>query len=157
MVLEPLASSVDLPPTPRAEEWIKEYGAEPDRFGPDAARMNEEPKVDNDLYVRDYDKCIPRYKCVDACGEQWQNTFAIAVSGRGFDARIAAEHDAAPTDSAYVYCGNCIKVCPTGALSFRSEFDMRRRHPGRVTADRDDDGVRPLRSGLQCHPPCAGQ
>ncbi|MEU7336164.1 2Fe-2S iron-sulfur cluster-binding protein [Streptomyces sp. NPDC007074] len=125
IVLELLASSVDLSTTPRAAGWIEEYGAEPGRFGPDAARVDEEPRVDNTLYVRDYDKCILCYKCVDACGDQWQNTFAISVAGRGFDARIAVEHDAPLTDSACVYCGNCIEVCPTGALSFRSEFDMR--------------------------------
>ncbi|WP_438290665.1 2Fe-2S iron-sulfur cluster-binding protein [Streptomyces sp. HUAS TT7] len=125
VVLELLASSVDLSTTPRAGEWIREYGAEPGRFGAEAARVDEQPKVDNDLYVRDYDKCTLCYKCVDACGEQWQNTFAIAVAGRGFDARISTEHDAPLTDSACVYCGNCIEVCPTGALSFKSEFDMR--------------------------------
>jgi predicted molibdopterin-dependent oxidoreductase YjgC len=125
IVIELLASATDLSTTPRAAEWIKEYGAKPDRFGADAATMNEEPKIDNDLYVRDYDKCILCYKCVDACGEQWQNTFAISMAGRGFDARISTEHDAPLTDSACVYCGNCIEVCPTGALSFKSEFDMR--------------------------------
>ncbi|WP_314174330.1 2Fe-2S iron-sulfur cluster-binding protein [Streptomyces winkii] len=125
IVLELLASATDLSTTPRAAEWIKEYGAEPGRFGADAATMNEVPKIDNDLYVRDYDKCILCYKCVDACGEQWQNTFAISMAGRGFDARISTEHDAPLTDSACVYCGNCIDVCPTGALSFKSEFDMR--------------------------------
>ncbi|MFF1911525.1 2-dehydropantoate 2-reductase [Streptomyces sp. NPDC058239] len=125
VVLELLASSTDLSTTPRAAEWIKEYEAKPDRFGVEAARVDEEPKVDNDLYVREYDKCILCYKCVDACGEQWQNTFAIALAGRGFDARISTEHDAPLTDSACVYCGNCIEVCPTGALSFKTEFDMR--------------------------------
>jgi len=125
LVLELLGSATDLSTTPRAEAWMAEYGARPERFGPDAATMDEEPKVDNDLYVRDYDKCILCYKCVDACGEQWQNTFAISVAGRGFDARIAAEQDAPLTDSACVYCGNCIEVCPTGALSFKTEFDMR--------------------------------
>ncbi len=125
-LIEPLlASSVDLSTTPRVAGWIKDYEAKPDRFGPDAARLGEEPKVDNELYVRDYDKCILCYKCVDACGDQWQNSFAISVAGRGFDARIAVEHDAPLTDSACVYCGNCIEVCPTGALSFKSEFDMR--------------------------------
>lgn len=106
-------------------EWIKEYEAKPDRFGPGAARVDEEPRIDNDLYVREYDKCILCYKCVDACGEQWQNSFAISVVGRGFNARIAVEHDAPLTESACVYCGNCVEVCPTGALSFRSEFDRR--------------------------------
>ncbi|MCT9083398.1 2Fe-2S iron-sulfur cluster-binding protein, partial [Streptomyces fulvoviolaceus] len=125
IVLELLASSTDLSTTPKAAEWIKKYEAKPDRFGPDAARPGEVPRVDNDLYVRDYGKCILCRMCVDACGEQWQNSFAISVCGRGFDARIAVEHDGPLTESACVYCGNCIEVCPTGALSFRSEFDMR--------------------------------
>ncbi|MCK2219998.1 2Fe-2S iron-sulfur cluster-binding protein [Actinomadura sp. ATCC 31491] len=125
VVLELLGSSVDLSTTPRAAEWTAEYGADPARFGADAATVAQPAKVDNDLYVRDYSKCILCYKCVDACGDQWQNTFAIAVAGRGFDATISTEFDAPLTDSACVYCGNCVEVCPTGALSFRTEFDMR--------------------------------
>ncbi|MFG1612542.1 2Fe-2S iron-sulfur cluster-binding protein [Nonomuraea wenchangensis] len=125
VVLELLGSSVDLSTTPRAAEWNEEYGADPARFGPDAATVEQPAKVDNDLYVRDYSKCILCYKCVDACGEQWQNTFAIGVAGRGFDATISTEFDAPLTDSACVYCGNCVEVCPTGALSFKTEFDMR--------------------------------
>ncbi|MEU9169554.1 2Fe-2S iron-sulfur cluster-binding protein [Streptomyces sp. NPDC048420] len=125
VLLELLASSADLSTTPRAAEWIEEYGARPDRFGPDAARSDEPPKVDNELYVRDHGKCILCRRCVDVCGNQGLHTFAISVSGRGFAARVAMEHDAPLTDSACVYCGNCIDVCPTGALSFRSEFEMR--------------------------------
>ena len=82
-------------------------------------------KVDNELYVRDYSKCILCYKCVEACGVDAQNTFAIAVAGRGFDARISTEFDVGLPDSACVYCGNCIGVCPTGALMFTSEHEMR--------------------------------
>jgi predicted molibdopterin-dependent oxidoreductase YjgC len=126
------------------------YGVDPSRYGPPAApsAMGERDsheaghhhapagdataatvvqpvKVDNNLYVRDYSKCILCYKCVDACGEEAQNTFAIAVAGRGFDARISTEQAVPLPESACVYCGNCIGVCPTGALMFKSEFDMR--------------------------------
>ena len=90
-----------------------------------AATVAQPTKIDNELYVRDYSKCILCYKCVDACGEQAQNTFAIAVAGRGFDARISTEGAVPLPESACVYCGNCIGVCPTGALMFRSEYDMR--------------------------------
>jgi predicted molibdopterin-dependent oxidoreductase YjgC len=121
VVLELLGSSVDMSTTPRAAEWVEEYGADPARFGDDAATVEQPAKVDNELYVRDYSKCILCYKCVDACGDQWQNSFAIAVAGRGFDSTISTEFDAPLTDSACVYCGNC----PTGALSFKTEFDMR--------------------------------
>jgi len=125
LVLELLGSTVDLSLTDRVAEWNAEYGADPERFG-DAARTVAQPvKVDNDLYVRDYSKCILCYQCVDACGEQWQHTFAIAIAGRGFGSTVSTEHDVTLPDSACVYCGNCIEVCPTDALMFRSEFELR--------------------------------
>jgi predicted molibdopterin-dependent oxidoreductase YjgC len=147
LVLEFLGSSVDLSTAPAAQEYIAEYGAQPERYGPPAppdperdrkrTGHHEEPdgltaatvhapvKVDNELYVRDYSKCILCYKCVDACGDQHQNTFAITVAGRGFDARISTEYVVPLPESACVYCGNCIAVCPTGALMFKSEHDLR--------------------------------
>jgi predicted molibdopterin-dependent oxidoreductase YjgC len=128
LVLELLGSSVDLSIAPNVDRWRTDYGADPARFGTDRADIAtvEQPAtVDNDLYVRDYAKCILCYKCVDACGEQWQGTFAISVAGRGFDAHISTEFSVPLTESACVYCGNCIAVCPTGALVFKSEFDRR--------------------------------
>lgn len=147
LVLELLDSSVDLSTTPKIPEWKKRYNVDSDRYGEKAgesltrdilepgehhvgdgsvaATMRQPDKVDNDLYVRDYSKCILCYKCVDACGTQWQNTFAIQIAGRGFDSQISTEYAAELPDSACVFCGNCVEVCPTGALSFKSEYDMR--------------------------------
>ena len=125
MVLELLGSSVDLSITPHVERWNEEYGVDVERHGVDRAATAPPVKRDNSLYVRDYDKCILCYQCVDACGSQWQHTFAIAVAGRGAGAHIAAEYDADLPDSACVYCGNCIAVCPTGALLPVTEFDLR--------------------------------
>jgi predicted molibdopterin-dependent oxidoreductase YjgC len=125
LVLEFLGSSVDLSATSRVAEWNAEYGADPSRYGAGAATVAQPAKVDNGLYVRDYERCILCYKCVDACGEQWQNTFAIAVAGRGFDSRISTEWDVPLPDSACVYCGNCVEVCPTGALAFAEEYELR--------------------------------
>jgi len=123
MVLELLAGAADLSITPSVEAWMQDYGVTPDRLA--VGRTAIPPKVDNELYVRDYDKCILCYKCVDACGEQWQGTFAITVAGRGEAAHISTEWDAPLPDSACVYCGNCIAVCPTGALVGSIEFEMR--------------------------------
>lgn len=149
MVLEFLGSSVDLSTAPETKTYMARYQARPERYGtpgpaagagerdacepghhhiPDgshAETVHQPVKVDNDLYVRDYSKCILCYKCVEACGSDAQNTFAIAVAGRGFDARISTEANVPLPDSACVYCGNCIGVCPTGALMFKSEHEMR--------------------------------
>jgi predicted molibdopterin-dependent oxidoreductase YjgC len=125
MVLEFLASSVDISTAPAFAAYAERYGARPERFGAARETVEQPVKIDNDLYVRDYGKCILCYKCVEACGVDAQNTFAIAVAGRGFSAHIATEFDVPLPDSACVYCGNCIGVCPTGALMFKSEYDMR--------------------------------
>jgi predicted molibdopterin-dependent oxidoreductase YjgC len=126
LVLEFLASSVDVSTAPSLQQYLKEYGGDPRRFGSSESNAKLPVKIDNDLYIRDYAKCILCYKCVEACGVDAQNTFAIGVAGRGFTAHIATEFDIPLPESACVYCGNCIGVCPTGALMFKSEFDMRK-------------------------------
>ncbi len=129
LVMEFLASSVDLSCAPEAAAYERQFGADPGRYarcGAPPESVAQPVKIDNDLYVRDLSRCILCYRCVDACGEEAQNTFAIAVAGRGFDARIATEFDHSLPDSACVFCGNCIGVCPTGALMFKSEHDLRR-------------------------------
>jgi predicted molibdopterin-dependent oxidoreductase YjgC len=147
MVLEFLASSVDLSTAPILEPYLEIYDVKPERYGPPAppdpdrerrraghhvvpdgqtaATVAGPVKVDNDLYVRDYSKCVLCYKCVDACGDQHQNTFAITVAGRGFDAHISTEYAVPLPESACVYCGNCIAVCPTGALMASHEHELR--------------------------------
>jgi predicted molibdopterin-dependent oxidoreductase YjgC len=126
LVLELLGSSVDMSLcAPEVRGWMGRYGAQPQRFGPTAATVEQPVKIDNELYVRDYSRCILCYKCVEACGVDAQNTFALGVAGRGFDAHISTEFETPLPESACVYCGNCIGVCPTGALMFKSEHDMR--------------------------------
>jgi predicted molibdopterin-dependent oxidoreductase YjgC len=125
VVLEFLASAVDVSTAPALQAYMERYGAHPERFG-SCASVAQPAKIDNDLYVRDYAKCILCYKCVEACGVDAQNTFAIAVAGRGFSAHISTEYEVPLPDSACVYCGNCIGVCPTGALMFKTEYDMRK-------------------------------
>ena len=173
VVIELLASSVDVSTAPMFPAFIERYGAKPDRFGPrapataagdrdaahaghhhiedgqHAATVAQPVKVDNDLYVRDYSKCILCYKCVEACGSDAQNTFAIAVAGRGFEARISTELAVPLPDSACVYCGNCIGVCPTGALMFTSEHEMRAAGTWKEAEQKQVDTICPY-CGVGC-------
>ena len=149
LVLELLASSVDLSTAPGMAALLDEYGCRPERFGPAAATVAQPVKIDNDLYVRDYSKCVLCYKCVEACGPDHQNTFAIAVAGRGFGAGIATEFDVALPDSACVYCGNCIAVCPTGALMVSREFELRRSGQWDESAQTTTDTICPY-CGVGC-------
>ncbi len=130
MVLELLASTVDLSQADDINRWIEAYEADPTRFDSVAgetasARIGQPVKIQDSLFVRAYDQCVLCYKCVEACGDDAQHTFAISVAGRGMDARISTEFDVPLPESACVYCGNCIGVCPTNALQFRTEFDRR--------------------------------
>jgi predicted molibdopterin-dependent oxidoreductase YjgC len=150
LVLELLASSVDMSlVNDEIKASMSRYAADPGRFGapappalederdrhraghhqaPDGASAQtvaQPVKIHDDMYVRDYSRCILCYKCVEVCGVDAQNSFAIAVAGRGFDARISTELNVRLDDSACVYCGNCIGVCPTGALMFKTEHDHR--------------------------------
>ncbi len=128
MVLEFLGSGVDLSQAPEIMAWSDHYGADPGRYAvADAAiaTMAQPAKVQDNLFVRDYDKCVLCYKCVEACGEDAQHTFAISIAGRGYGASVSTEYNTELPESACVYCGNCVGVCPTNALVFKSEFDMR--------------------------------
>jgi len=152
MVLEFLASSTDVSTAPELCAYMEEYGAEPGRYSDSdrPALAQEQPvKIDNELYVRDYSKCILCYKCVEACGKDAQNTFAIAVAGRGFEASIATEFDVPLPDSACVYCGNCIGVCPTGALMFKTEHDLRAAGEWDESAQQSTDTICPY-CGVGC-------
>lgn len=138
MVIEFLASGVDLSQATDLDRWGAHYGARPERYV-EAATVDDEIRIQDNLYIRDYDKCVLCYKCVSACGDDAQHTYAIAVSGRGFGARISTEFDVTLPDSACVYCGNCVAVCPTGALQFKTEWDLRQAgtwHPEEQTVTR---------------------
>ena len=125
-VYELLASTVDMSLVNAETKGVMDrYHVDPDRWG-DWAREHREVKIEDDLYIRDYDKCIMCYRCVAACGPDAQNTFAIDIVGRGLSSTISTEFDITLPESACVYCGNCVAVCPTGALMFTSEFLMRK-------------------------------
>ena len=123
MVLELLSAATDLSQAPDLSAWASFYGVDAERY-PDRG-ASPAPLVHDKLYVRDYEQCVLCYKCVEACGDDAQRSYAISVAGRGDSAQISTEYEALLPESACVYCGNCIAVCPTNALQFHSEYELR--------------------------------
>jgi len=121
VLLELLHSSVDLSQAPDILEYTESYGADPNRYGADTARRHYPVYDDNPFYLRDYSQCIMCWRCVQACGEDVQWTFAIHRAGRGFDSHISTFEQVPIPESTCVYCGNCVQACPTGALRAKRE------------------------------------
>ncbi len=71
---------------------------------------------DNPFIVRDMEKCIRCGKCVKACSEvQGRNIIDFAL--RGFDTIVTPAFGKTLAGSDCVFCGSCVAVCPTGALT----------------------------------------
>ncbi len=73
----------------------------------------------NPYFTYDAAQCIVCSRCVRAC-EEVQGTFALTVTGRGFESRIAAGMSENFIDSECVSCGACVQACPTDALREKS-------------------------------------
>lgn len=126
VVAELLLSTAQADLAPTLLQLADVSGAAPERFRGKAT--GEQPvRDDNNLYVRDMSKCILCYRCVQACGDDAQNTYAISVAGRGFTAHIDAGFGRDLPESDCVFCGNCVAVCPTGALIGKTEWTLRQQ------------------------------
>jgi len=114
-ILEMLAATVNLAEAPHILALLAEYGADATRF-PDATRRESPVHDDNPFYLRDYNQCINCWRCVQVCADDAQYAFAINFDGRGFDTRIATFFDKPLPETTCVFCGQCVGVCPSGAL-----------------------------------------
>ncbi len=65
--------------------------------------------------VRDPNKCVLCRRCVSVCSEV-QNVFAIGMVNRGFNTMVAPSFGRSLKDSPCISCGQCIVVCPVGAI-----------------------------------------
>ena len=93
------------------------------------AERRERPVIDdNPMYVRDYAKCILCWRCVQVCADDAQYTFALNFDGRGFETQIGTFFDRSMPETTCVFCGQCVGVCPTGALKPRREWLLQQGH-----------------------------
>ena len=65
--------------------------------------------------IRDMDKCIMCRRCETMCNDV-QTVGALSAVNRGFDSVVATAMEMDLKDSVCTYCGQCVAVCPTGAL-----------------------------------------
>ncbi|MDO4395541.1 MAG: NADH-dependent [FeFe] hydrogenase, group A6 [Clostridia bacterium] len=79
----------------------------------------EKPETRLDLsathMVRDNSKCILCRRCTAVC-EKIQGVGVIGANGRGFSTFIGSQFNMGLGDTSCVSCGQCIAVCPTGAI-----------------------------------------
>ncbi|MGW9332970.1 formate dehydrogenase subunit alpha [Bosea sp. NPDC055594] len=108
------------------ENHVRPTGAE------GLANENWLPKdTSNPYFTYDPSKCIVCNRCVRACAEV-QGTFALTITGRGFDSRVAA----GPTDflgSECVSCGACVQACPTATLIENKVIEFGQPEHSKVT------------------------
>ncbi|WP_163192976.1 NADH-dependent [FeFe] hydrogenase, group A6 [Clostridium thermarum] len=72
--------------------------------------------------IRDMDKCILCRRCSTVCNEI-QNVHVLTPVGRGFDTVISSFMEKPFVDTKCTYCGQCVAVCPTGALREVYNYD----------------------------------
>lgn len=98
------------------------------RYGFDGAnhfkgQARAEVDVSNPYFSYDPSKCIVCNRCVRAC-EETQGTFALTISGRGFDSRVTAGQGGSFMDSDCVSCGACVQACPTATLQEKTVTEL---------------------------------
>ena len=99
-----------------------EYGVEKTSF---AGVRNEYPIDDsNEFFTYNPNQCILCQRCVNVC-QKLHGEAAIGITGRGFKAKIATPFDQLIRGTNCVSCGNCVSVCPVGALLPKSKVRYR--------------------------------
>lgn len=100
----------------KLQELCYKYGITESRF--EGKKRNLPIFDDNPFYIRDYNKCINCGKCIRACQEvQINNTYDFVDRGFKMHPDTAHRVDLMAKESPCVFCGNCVAVCPTGALT----------------------------------------
>lgn len=119
-ILELLDSAVDLSEAPSIQAMLEQYDAAEDRFLESDSRQF--PVIDdNPMFIRDYSKCVLCWRCVQVCAEDAQYTYAINFTGRGYESMIGTFFDRPLMETSCVFCGQCVGVCPTGALKAKRQ------------------------------------
>lgn len=79
--------------------------------------------IDDNSYslVRDPNKCILCRRCETMCNKV-QTVGALAEVGRGFNTHVGSTFNRSMFETTCTFCGQCLSVCPTGALTEKSNI-----------------------------------
>ncbi len=102
------------------QKYAEEYGIRNIRY----AKKKEFAEIDdsNPSIVRDPNKCILCGACVRAC-EEFQGHAVLGFANRGSKTVVQPMAGKCLSDVDCVYCGQCQAVCPTGALTIKSDIE----------------------------------
>lgn len=99
--------------------YANDYDVKPSRFAGEKHNRNQENA--NDLIARNTDKCILCGLCVRVC-EEVMGKSAIGLINRGFNTLVEPELSKPLKETDCIACGQCVALCPTGALREKTSF-----------------------------------